>query len=383
MRKLFYNWRYYGLGEKEYRSSQQITFANNLPALRQMNIAIFFIAVCFMFFPFVIEKSFIKGLYYLITAVISVIMYIIVKNISNKYDNGKNINNKIIYGLIIFYFVNITLFGLYLGVLSKPDSTASIYLVILIAALFLFTISPVFHFLLEIGSASFFIIACILVKTHEVWEFDVANAVITTVMGLFIGWYIFKHKMTHASLAKKLEDERNNYFNQSIVDELTQLKNRRDFIQTFQRFLTHYRPTDKYLCIAIMDIDYFKNFNDHYGHSMGDECLMTIGKTLRFFQESMGIYSARVGGEEFALLWFEEDTDNVNNIANHIKNVICELNIPHEKSSIAPHVTVSIGIHIVKCGVTENTQELYNFADKALYTAKRTGRNRAHISLHK
>jgi len=90
---------------------------------------------------------------------------------------------------------------------------------------------------------------------------------------------------------------------------------------------------------------------------------------------SDNIYAARVGGEEFALLWFEKDVANVDNIASLIRNAINDLHIPHEKSEIAEYVTISIGIHVVKCDASNDMQVIYDSADKALYAAKRDGRN--------
>ena len=176
-------------------------------------------------------------------------------------------------------------------------------------------------------------------------------------------------------IANKLENERNHYFDKSTIDELTQLKNRRDFMDTFKRYLSNYRQSDKFLCIAIMDIDYFKKYNDHYGHLAGDECLKNLGNTLKDFQQEMKVYSARVGGEEFALLWFEEKANNAEKNALQLKQKIDDLKIPHEKSEVSSYMTVSIGICIAECGVSNNINELYNKADKALYNAKGNGRN--------
>ena len=178
---------------------------------------------------------------------------------------------------------------------------------------------------------------------------------------------LFTHRM--------LTEERNIYLEQSTIDELTQLKNRRDFSQTFQRRLEHYRSSDDWLCIAIMDIDFFKDYNDHYGHPQGDECLRSIGRVLNSLRESLSIYAARVGGEEFALIWYESNPLNIHNTVAQIQHKINALNIPHEKSKVASHVTISVGIHTVRCGTVKETHILYDLADKALYTAKRNGRN--------
>jgi diguanylate cyclase (GGDEF)-like protein len=173
-----------------------------------------------------------------------------------------------------------------------------------------------------------------------------------------------------------LEEERNKYEDQSITDELTQLKNRRDFNQTFRRFLSNYRASDDWLCIALTDIDYFKLYNDHYGHQQGDECLRKIGKAIN----SSGVYAARVGGEEFAMLWFEKDPAHADKVIHQLIDTIKNLKIPHEKSKASDYVTMSIGVYIWRCGSYHDMQNLYDLADKALYTAKGSGRNCAIVS---
>jgi diguanylate cyclase (GGDEF)-like protein len=194
-------------------------------------------------------------------------------------------------------------------------------------------------------------------------------------LGLILGWQNAMMKIHSALNTSDLENERDSFYTLSTIDELTQLKNRRDFMQTFERFLVNYRQSDNFLYIAIMDIDFFKNYNDHYGHPKGDECLRSIGKMLNDLQNSMGVYAARVGGEEFALLWFGKDSANVDSITELISRKLYELNIPHEKSDVAPYITVSIGVHIAECGVSNDIHTLYNLADKALYAAKKKGRN--------
>jgi diguanylate cyclase (GGDEF)-like protein len=84
---------------------------------------------------------------------------------------------------------------------------------------------------------------------------------------------------------------------------------------------------------------------------------------------------ARVGGEEFALLWHNEKPSDANDVGLRINQIIRDLNIPHEKSNVVPYITVSVGIHVAKCGILHDIKDLYNLADKALYTAKANGRN--------
>jgi diguanylate cyclase (GGDEF)-like protein len=93
----------------------------------------------------------------------------------------------------------------------------------------------------------------------------------------------------------------------------------------------------------------------------------------------MGVYAARVGVEEFALIWYEKDVMHIDGTVSQIQQLINELNIPHERSKAASHITVSVGIHTIRCGTSNDGHSLYNNADRALYEAKRSGRNRAII----
>jgi diguanylate cyclase (GGDEF)-like protein len=146
-------------------------------------------------------------------------------------------------------------------------------------------------------------------------------------------------------------------------------------MNTFQRYLSNYRTSDDWICIALADIDFFKFYNDHYGHPQGDTCLRSIGAALNNLRDEVGVYVARVGGEEFAVLWFERDASHVDVVINQWTDMIKKLKIPHEKSKVSDYVTMSIGVYIARCGSTNDIQQLYDLADKALYAAKGSGRN--------
>jgi diguanylate cyclase (GGDEF)-like protein len=219
------------------------------------------------------------------------------------------------------------------------------------------------------------IISSIIVKNFNLWIYDIINAALAGGLGLFFNWNITKTRMGLEISAVKLDEERNKYVDQSITDELTQLKNRRDFMQTFKRYLSNYRSSDDWLCIAFADIDFFKLYNDHYGHQKGDECLRSIGTVLNSLKDKLAVYSARIGGEEFALLWFEHDSSHVNEVISQLTDLLRELKIPHKKSKVSDYVTMSIGVYLMRCGSSYNTQVLYELADEALYKAKASGRN--------
>ena len=368
MRKLFNNWLYYGLERDEYKKCVKTLFPKNISGLCMSNTVMVALTAIFAIFPIITENNYVKASFYFSATAVALVLLIISIKKQKQYKQNKQISNKFIYILIVLYYANVMFFGMYLAVWAKPEKIAGSFIGIIICALFPLNISPLFYFLLTISVVLIYIPSIILFKIPSVWNYDIQNALFAVTISLIFGWQLIMNRMTNTSTMSKLEDE-------NTIDALTQLKNRRDFMKRFERCLQHNRPADNFLCIALLDIDCFKNYNDLYGHHQGDECLKTVGKTLGGLHNSMGIYAARVGGEEFALLWHREDASDTKEIGSKLNQIIRDLNIPNEKSIVAPYITISIGIHIAKCGLSHDIKDLYNLADKALYAAKGKGRN--------
>jgi len=169
--------------------------------------------------------------------------------------------------------------------------------------------------------------------------------------------------------------------NLAMVDQLTQIANRRCFDdilnQEWNRLIREKRPLSLLLC----DIDYFKQYNDTYGHSQGDICLQRVAQALQQgVQRSIDLV-ARYGGEEFVVILPYTDTYGALQVADNIQDVLQQFNLPHRGSTIAERVTISIGV----CTIIPTTErfplDLINRADNALYQAKTQGRNRAVSSI--
>ncbi|MCL2764553.1 MAG: GGDEF domain-containing protein [Treponema sp.] len=382
MKDIYYKWRYYTLGREHYLESIKKIIQNNFVNLRTANIIVIIFGFCFMYFPLFIEKNIPKAGVYFIVISIAVIISILANVSINQNKNSTQTKKIKIYILTTLHYINVIMFGIYIGVITSPDGTATSFMPLLICALFLFINPPLYNLLLTLGAMIVFIILCIIIKEPNIWIFDIFNVLFAGLISIIFSWLISMYRMVSVFSVGKLEEERNSYYNQSTIDELTGLKNRRDFTQSFNRRLNNYRSSDDWLCIAIMDIDCFKNYNDHYGHPKGDDCLRSIGKLLNSLNSSMNVYSARTGGEEFALIWYEKNVQHLNDTASQIQQKINDLNIPHEKSTVASHITVSIGIHTLRCGSSTDSNTLYSFADKALYEAKKGGRNRFVIYEH-
>ena len=375
MLNIFYSWRFYTFGREQYSECMNKLFSNNLINLFRINRTVAIIAACLSSYPLVFEKNLLKSGIYLLMALIALIICLI----SNYQTQLINVKNRVIYILVTMSYANIILFGIYLDIWSKPFSIAALFPCFLICALLMFINPPRLNLFLTLGAVTVYIVSAIIMLPEEA-PFYILNAIIASVMTLYFNWHITKLRFGLEISTTMLEDEKNKYLDQSTVDELTQLKNRRDFTNTFQRYLSNYRTSDDWICVALADIDFFKFYNDHYGHPQGDVCLRSIGDVLNRLRDDLGVYSARVGGEEFALLWFEKDIANVDNVIIQWNNMIKDLKILHEKSKVSDYITMSIGVYVSKCGSYSDTQILYDLADKALYAAKGGGRNCAVIT---
>ncbi|MBU6246412.1 MAG: diguanylate cyclase [Xanthomonadaceae bacterium] len=161
----------------------------------------------------------------------------------------------------------------------------------------------------------------------------------------------------------------------SLTDGLTGLSNRRKFDQQLELEWKESRRSGKPLSLIVMDIDYFKQFNDLYGHIAGDECLKAIGGMLKGFARRPRDVAARFGGEEFVLLLPDTDQDEARKLAEECTRAIAGLDIAHEDSQAGCRVTASFGIGTTVAAWTD-PRAFLEIVDQQLYAAKRNGRNR-------
>jgi len=162
----------------------------------------------------------------------------------------------------------------------------------------------------------------------------------------------------------------------SVKDALTGLWNRRWFDDTTQREIDTCRSQGVPLSLIFLDIDHFKKFNDNNGHAAGDEVLRELGEILAT-HSSRSIHPCRIGGEEFAILCPSHASGEARTLADKIRAEISEITVVSGGVSL-PSVTASTGI--AELGNTDNAADIMARADKALYTAKTTGRNRTELS---
>lgn len=162
----------------------------------------------------------------------------------------------------------------------------------------------------------------------------------------------------------------------SIKDGLTGLYNRRFFNDTIARELSRAQRESSLLSFAMLDVDYFKQYNDSYGHQKGDEVLKKISKTLNQKMTRGSDFCFRLGGEEFGILFLKALPDEAAAFTDGIRQAVQDLQIEHTGSKIANSVTVSIGLLTLYPDADITVEYIFRKADEALYTAKNEGRNR-------
>lgn len=162
----------------------------------------------------------------------------------------------------------------------------------------------------------------------------------------------------------------------ALRDSLTQVANRRHFDQHLHEEWLRAQRGAYGLGLLMVDIDYFKQFNDLYGHQAGDDCLVRVAGVLGGFARRPGDLAARYGGEEFALVLPGIHEDDARYLAMELCRAVEQAGIVHQGSSVAPVLTISVGVAVMVPGDSMHFGELVMRADRALYDAKRFGRNR-------
>lgn len=174
---------------------------------------------------------------------------------------------------------------------------------------------------------------------------------------------------------RKLAEEQAEHL--SRHDPLTGLANRRYFNEFLDSELRRSMRERSTVGLVLIDVDYFKNYNDEHGHLAGDRCLVKVAQVLQTFSRRPSDLAARLGGDEFALIMGHTDIAESKTIADGITRAICDLKLIFGDSR---QVTVSVGVALVIPNQQQTQELLFQEADKALYRAKLAGRNRMAIA---
>ena len=166
----------------------------------------------------------------------------------------------------------------------------------------------------------------------------------------------------------------------SITDGLTGIANRRRFDSFLSQEWAHAMRTKEPLALIMADIDSYKKYNDTYGHAEGDKCLRRIARVMQALGRRTSDLAARYGGEELALILPVTTLSDAKRLAQELRNQVEALRIPHQTSEVKPWVTISVGVAAMIPTRNSDPSSLINLADRALYKAKRTGKNGVRFS---
>ncbi|MEN9232918.1 MAG: diguanylate cyclase, partial [Gloeomargarita sp. DG02_1_bins_92] len=178
-----------------------------------------------------------------------------------------------------------------------------------------------------------------------------------------------------AQLYQQLEAANSELQRLAAFDGLTQVPNRRRFDEYLAQEWQRLAREQSCLALILADIDFFKSYNDTYGHVAGDECLRQVAQAISRKVNRAGDLVARYGGEEFAVILPNTSLAAAMMVAERVRQEVAQLRIPHEKSAVHGYVTLSLGVTSTLPQPQGSPAELIAAADQALYQAKQQGRN--------
>ncbi|MBE0493827.1 MAG: diguanylate cyclase [Thiomicrospira sp.] len=161
----------------------------------------------------------------------------------------------------------------------------------------------------------------------------------------------------------------------SHIDGLTHIANRRNFDEVMEKEARRIARIPQPISLIMLDIDFFKAFNDNYGHGLGDDCLVQVASAMREVIKRPHDLLARYGGEEFAVILPETGLEGALKVAEELRRAVEMLGFSHAFSEVADHVTISLGVASNEFDKQASIEKLLKQADQALYKAKESGRN--------
>jgi diguanylate cyclase (GGDEF)-like protein len=284
--------------------------------------------------------------------------------------------------LFIKYLLSI--FGLIMFIISIKLSNIDFYTL----TTFIFYLPMIYAFLLP-DPLSTIIVGVILsfILSSFIGESTHTHAIIATIISIInvsisytiIAYLFRKLKNTNSKLLyfnNELQNLNNHLKHLSLIDGLTGIFNRRYFDIELSREFSNASCCLKPLSLIMLDVDFFKAYNDTYGHQQGDKCLSLIAATLSNTIRRSGDIVARYGGEEFAVILPGTNAEGAKTVAENLRREVENLRISHINSKVSDFITISAGIYTMIPPPYSTPDEIISFADKALYKAKQEGKNR-------
>lgn len=319
------------------------------------------------------------------TLALGVVFWILLGQVRRGRIKSNIVKRILVNGLLYSYLI-IQLIFCTLNIISTGGINSYI-IAILIVGMFPI-LRPVSSILTILASFAYTLLAMYLTRDiSDTWSSilitDIwTNLIIITGLVVCISVFIYDIYVSNYMHSVRLEQSNaelvranNRLALMANTDEMTGVSNRHALSQDFGQVWQASALKNTKLAVAIVDIDFFKSYNDKYGHLEGDKCLQKVARSLRksFRRRSDIVY--RYGGEEF-LIVYDASSDDAFDLIEAARKNVEQLKIPHGDTSISPYVTISAGVCVVAPSVHVTTDEALKIADDALYESKNNGRNR-------
>lgn len=363
-------WKYLGLSKDSIEAFSDRVAKDNLAILRLESLVFGILSFFATLVNLFISYEFNKVTVLFFCSVFSIGIFLIAKEV--KIENSPKMaaitNHLVLIFIILMYFMST-----YIGV-SNPQNYASLIIGVIVFSQVSFSILPRRNFFTMIIGTVAFLATDFLLKPFEVFSHDFMNATMAAAMGLIISWHKTRDKYEHEEAIELIERTNSSLYYSSMTDPLTGLLNRRNSMEKLEVLAAQCNVSSKKLVCMIIDIDFFKRFNDTYGHPEGDRLLAALGSLLREMQDKYDVTISRIGGEEFMSFFSPKSSEMAETMAQEILERVRE--IPHPESDKGMFSTVSIGIYEGVALEEDTGNKVYSKADRAMYVAKRNGRDR-------
>lgn len=330
---------------------------------------------------------------YLIMILGMTVVLLLINNLSTKQDKSIKVLNGLTYGVVAF----VVFWNMIITLLDQTSSgTLLSYFIALVGTSVIIYMKPrVLIIMFSIIQICFMVLLPMYIPQGQSPFGAYINTTIAVFISCFLGYIIYKNKAVDFSQRKTIEhknkqlEELNDKLRSSNkildylskTDGLTGIYNRRMFNNISKCFWSKCKNKNLPLTAIMMDIDFFKEYNDNFGHQAGDDCLIklveTISNTLKQYSTQMDSILARYGGEEFVLLVCNLTCEKSYELSEKIRKNVEKLNIKRKYDLVTDHITLSLGVYC-SCPSNDSSKDIIEYvgnADKALYTAKKTGRN--------
>lgn len=261
-------------------------------------------------------------------------------------------------------------FLLYMSFLvwSHTDSLVLYYFTVLLSSCLLLYGRGEYVFFVAMELVLPLVLAVKGVLVPEQW-FGVAVA---HLLAGFIAYELYRDAQIASIYLKKYSTE----VKTAEKDPLTGLQNRRGMTRQVEAVWPLCERMRQSVAVMVIDVDHFKKYNDKFGHPQGDVCLRKVAEVIRATAKRKSDLTARIGGEEFLVFLYGMEEHQVLFLAEKIRQGVASLRLPHSEEARYPYVTISIGVAMERCGTDVSFSGLYRRADRELYYAKNSGRNR-------